>query len=431
MHQETSHAYSPLQIMASSSKGQLKAGEFGVVMARAGVGKTAFLAQIGLDHLLQGRRVIHVALGGQEVNRLKSWYDTLLADLGNLGVVENHSELQIDIERRRLIQAYNGDTLDAQQLERTLDVYVQHLEFTPDVILLDDQDWSGSVVKTAALLGTLKRAAERLGASLWASARIHRDDAISHKLGIAPPVDAYDEIIDVAIALEDHTDHAAARLLKDRDGQPSSDETILQSDTMRLMAGGAERSTVTLPAGVCTLLSGAATGTEQAFGECAERWGLKELNYSFEGRPVARKRGVVLLNDEQLKRGDVNERYLQEHMRRTYPNTPLFRKVLQSIWHEVNTAGQVFVVGLILDDNTVKGGTGWAAELAKHLKKELYVFDQEKHGWFAWDGEHWQSLGDSPRITSRRFTGTGSRYLSDQGREAIEGLFIDSFGPAE
>lgn len=140
MHQETSHAYSPLQIMASSSKGHLKAGEFGVVMARAGVGKTAFLAQIGLDHLLQGRRVIHVALGGQEVNRLKSWYDTLLADLGNLGVVENHSELQIDIERRRLIQAYNGDTLDAQQLERTLDVYVQHLEFTPDVILLDDQD---------------------------------------------------------------------------------------------------------------------------------------------------------------------------------------------------------------------------------------------------------------------------------------------------
>ena len=42
------------------------------------------------------------------------------------------------------------------------------------------------------------------------------------------------------------------------------------------------------------------------------------------------------------------------------------------------------MVSEILDDDTVKGGTGWGAELAKHLKKPVHVFDQTKHHWFQW-----------------------------------------------
>ena len=38
-------------------------------------------------------------------------------------------------------------------------------------------------------------------------------------------------------------------------------------------------------------------------------------------------------------------------MHREYRDTRLFRRVLQSIWHQVNNGLEVFVVGRILDDD--------------------------------------------------------------------------------
>jgi hypothetical protein len=65
-------------------------------------------------------------------------------------------------------------------------------------------------------------------------------------------------------------------------------------------------------------------------------------------------------------------------MNRTFTDTPLFRKVLQSIWHQVNNGQEIYVVGQILEDGTVKGGTGWGAEFMKLCNKPLYVFDRKK-----------------------------------------------------
>src|SRR5262249_19744483 len=104
----------------------------------------------------------------------------------------------------------------------------------------------------------------------------------------------------------------------------------------------------------------------------------------------------------------------------------LFRRVLQSIWHQVNHGQQIFVVGTILPDNTVRGGTGVAAEYAKFFNKPLFVFDQPKHGWFRWTGDAWQPAKD-PVVSERHFTGTGTRFIDASGRQAIETLFARSF----
>jgi hypothetical protein len=61
----------------------------------------------------------------------------------------------------------------------------------------------------------------------------------------------------------------------------------------------------------------------------------------------------------------------------------------------VNAASQVFVVAPSMDDGTVRGGTGWGAELARLWKKPLFVFDQQKHGWFRWNDKSWEIA--SPR----------------------------------
>ncbi|MCK5193280.1 MAG: hypothetical protein KAQ71_05690, partial [Desulfobulbaceae bacterium] len=102
------------------------------------------------------------------------------------------------------------------------------------------------------------------------------------------------------------------------------------------------------------------------------------------------------------------------------------RKVLQVIFHMVNKGHQVFAVGTILEDNTVKGGTGWAVELARLFNRPVSVFDQEKNTWFSWKDGVWTE--DEPRIEHETFVGSGTRNLTDKGKKAIEKLFNDSFG---
>jgi len=70
-------------------------------------------------------------------------------------------------------------------------------------------------------------------------------------------------------------------------------------------------------------------------------------------------------------------------MRRRYSDAPTIRKVLQTIWYQVNNGQEIYVIGVILQDGTVRGGTGWGAEFAKLCNKPLCVFDQEQDGWFA------------------------------------------------
>ena len=176
------------------------------------------------------------------------------------------------------------------------------------------------------------------------------------------------------------------------------------------------------------LFSGGAPGAEMAFGENAERLGIEEVNFAFEGHVHVRTRGLRILNHEELRAGDVSLDYVSRLMNRRYTDAPTIRKVLQSIWYQVNHGQEIYVIGAVLPDHTVKGGTGWGAEFAKLCNKPLYVFDQDRDGWFHWTGSAWVSDASAPpMVTHPHFTGTGTRTLRDNGRRAIEELFQRSF----
>ncbi|WP_308621271.1 hypothetical protein [uncultured Desulfovibrio sp.] len=176
----------------------------------------------------------------------------------------------------------------------------------------------------------------------------------------------------------------------------------------------------------CVLYSGGAAGTEQFFGALAESWGIEEVNYSFEGHQIDRSRGVRVLTSEELALKDVSLTYVSRLMNREYTRAPLFRKVLQSICWQVSSGDEVFVVGAIQPDNTVKGGTGWGAEFAKICNKPLHVFDQPRGAWFLWDKDVWTAV-EAPVIAHAHFAATGTRFLEDNGRIAIQDLFARSF----
>jgi hypothetical protein len=180
------------------------------------------------------------------------------------------------------------------------------------------------------------------------------------------------------------------------------------------------------------LFSGGALGAEAEFGACAEKHGIEEVNFTFEGHRMVRPRGVRVLNHEELLAGDVSLEYVSRLMHRRYTDSATIRKVLQSLWYQVNSGQEVYVIGVILDDDTVRGGTGWAAEFAKLCNKPLYVFDQEKGGWFRWTGVEWEESAGAkqPVIMHQHFTGTGTRHITNIGKQAIEQLFVRSFRPS-
>lgn len=181
-----------------------------------------------------------------------------------------------------------------------------------------------------------------------------------------------------------------------------------------------------LQKGNCTLYHGGLQGAEAAFGEAAEKWGVKEVTYSYTGHNISREKNVAVLSDSDLARGDISMELASKMMGRNYYEAEKIRKVLQTIFHMVNSGHQIFVVGTIQDDNTVKGGTGWAVELGKLFNRPVHVYGQVRKNWFTWKDGSWQE--DLPLIQHDTFVGSGTRYLTDEGKAAIVDLFQRSFG---
>jgi hypothetical protein len=178
-----------------------------------------------------------------------------------------------------------------------------------------------------------------------------------------------------------------------------------------------------------TLYSGGAHGSESAFGAAAEAYGVHEVTFTFAGHEPLRNRGLRELSAEDLDLRDVSIQYVSRLMGRSYPSHTdelSFRRLLQSICWQIALGKEVFVVGEILPDDTVKGGTGWGAEFAKICNKPLFVFDQAQGAWFRWEQTRWAPVR-AVTISREAFTGTGTRSLNEIGRQAILDLFERSF----
>jgi len=174
-----------------------------------------------------------------------------------------------------------------------------------------------------------------------------------------------------------------------------------------------------------SLYSGGLKGAEETFGKCAEQHGINETNFSFEGHACSREQNITLLNNDQLRKGNISMEIVSARMGRRYTQAEKIRKVFQLIFHMVNKGYQVFAIGWIQSDKTVKGGTGWGVELAKFFNRPVSVFDQESNKWYTWENNDWKE--DEPTISHNTFCGTGTRNLTQEGKKAIEDLYNRSF----
>jgi archaellum biogenesis ATPase FlaH len=435
MYRKEVNERSPMRVFEKSMHGGLGRGNVGLVVSKHGVGKTPVLVQIALDDLLRDRKVLHIS-HEHAVDHVRAYYDEIFHDLAVTSKLEGPEAVKLDVERHRLIyslmtQAMNapmslrgGHSSIAKILE-TVAFARDVAHFEPDVIIIDGFDFVHATDDAVKELASL---AKQLDVELWFSG--HIGPGVVPVGALPPPLEDHAQHVNVIVYLQPERDVVRLRLLKDHDSQDLADLHLrLDPHTMRVVDEDL------LPASDRArnprrykLFSGGNRGAEAEFGACAERWGLTEVNFTFDGhRLLDRQRGIVLLGEDDLKKGDFSLVNASRRLNRTLSEIPLVRSILQTVWHQVTSASQVFMVGVIQGDNTVRGGTGWGAELARLWKKPLFVFDQTKRSWFRWSGSSWE-IAHQPTITSESFAGIGTQNLNDDGKAAIQELFLRSFG---
>ena len=172
------------------------------------------------------------------------------------------------------------------------------------------------------------------------------------------------------------------------------------------------------------LFHGGHKGAEAEFGRVAEQYGVKETTISFEGHRMERAKNEIVLSDEELAKGRVSMEFVFQALGRRFATGMGIHRVIKSMFHVVTRSDELFAVGWIVEDDHVKGGTGWGVELAKFFNRKVHIFDQDQERWLSWIDRKWEP--SDPGLPSGAFSATGTRNLSAAGKEAIEGLFARS-----
>ena len=211
-------------------------GNLALVLARTGVGKTAFLVGIGVDALLAGQKVLHVSLEST-VDKVRDWYEDVLREmLTRDKKLEHRESLQLELERRRHIHTYVGHSFSIERLRHSLELLTDVMHFQPDVILFDDIDIDDQDVDPEAV-AAVKALADEIGAELWMTCHTHREDpAVPGHL--PPPADRLEDLTDLAFRLDSHDAKVRLHVLKDHKQMLDEDLHILLDPQSLLLTVG-------------------------------------------------------------------------------------------------------------------------------------------------------------------------------------------------
>jgi hypothetical protein len=232
MYRKEMNARSPLRVFEKSIHGGLGRGNLGVVMSRAGVGKTAFLIGVALDDLLRGRRVLHVSLE-DSVQRVREFYDIIFAELRRTCDLEDAATAHSNMERYRMIHSYRSGELSVPKLRESTEFLKAHAHFEPEVVILDGVNFQNT---DNAELAALRELSREIDAELWLSAQTHRDRPPRDPRGVSDEVVRFEAFISVMVLL--HPEEAGSvtiQLLKDHDNPDVADLNMKLDPTTLLV----------------------------------------------------------------------------------------------------------------------------------------------------------------------------------------------------
>ncbi len=163
----------PLKMLGFNTDEIISKGEFGAILARAGIGKTSIIVQLAIFAMTQGKKVLHISLD-EPVNKVNVWYRETFNNLAEKNKVDQSSAAWESILPNRFIMTLQIDGFSIPRFEERLTDLSEQNIFTPETIIIDDFPFEDADKKT---LEELKSFAEKKGINVWFTIKTHRHEA--------------------------------------------------------------------------------------------------------------------------------------------------------------------------------------------------------------------------------------------------------------
>lgn len=187
----------PFKAMGYDNEDIIPEGGFGAVLARAGVGKTAFLVQLALRALIRNKNVLHVSLN-DPVNKISLWYKEVFNNLAKQHNIKQSNQLWEVMLPHRFIMTFKAEGFSVPTLEeRMTDLSEQNI-FSPQIVIIDGFLFDESAQKS---LSALKAIARKLSLHVWFAMRTHRHEEPASD-GMPVPFSNVSDLFDTVIQLQ-------------------------------------------------------------------------------------------------------------------------------------------------------------------------------------------------------------------------------------
>jgi hypothetical protein len=162
----------PLRLMGQDAEELLGTGQFGAVLARAGVGKTAFLVQLALNEMLREKNVLHISLE-DPVNKVSLWYQEVFRNIAREYAVDQTNTLWDALLPHRFIMTFRVERFSVPKLQERLTDLTSQGIFTPQMIIVDGLPFDEHV---RPMLNDLKNLARDHRTHAWFAILTHRHE---------------------------------------------------------------------------------------------------------------------------------------------------------------------------------------------------------------------------------------------------------------
>ncbi len=202
----------PLRALGLEKEDGADSRRVGLVMARAGLGKTAILVQIAMDSMLRDNKVLHVAIG-EDLDKTRTWYDDILALMDQENKIDGFQDVVAEVIQNRMIMTFKENSFDAAKLEERMQDLAQQGIFKADCLVVDGFDFAGS--DSAAALNELKGFMDKNDLKMiWFSAVSHRGDDRVSANGVPAPCHDVDDAFDTVLLISPEDKDIKLKTLK-------------------------------------------------------------------------------------------------------------------------------------------------------------------------------------------------------------------------
>jgi hypothetical protein len=197
----------PLRALGLEEKGGGIHPMMGLVMARAGLGKTAILVQFALDCMLLGNKVLHVSIG-EGIDKTRAWYDDILSLLTDGEKLESIPEIM----KNRMIMTFKESSFSRVLLEERLEDLVKQNIYKPECLIIDGYDFAANDKKS---LEELRDFMTGHGLRMiWFSAVSHREDPRVSLDGVPAPCHEVDSLFETVLLIKPTGDAMKLEIVK-------------------------------------------------------------------------------------------------------------------------------------------------------------------------------------------------------------------------